>query len=176
MGYALRRRPVVWLAIGLVVGSLVGGLWPHTPLHAVATHGVGDYAIATGWVDEELEAVYFLDYLTGDLRAAVIGNQGAVWGKFCAFYDYNILGDLGVDPSKNPRYLMVTGLCDLRRGATRIRPARAPVYVAEVTTGRVAAYVIPWSMQAHKTGQIFKGKLLPLDSTRFRTAAVRPER
>ena len=61
-----------------------------------------------------VEAVYFLDFLTGDLRAAALSKQT---GKFHAFYQYNVNNDLGVDASKSPRYMMVTGVADLRRTA-----------------------------------------------------------
>ena len=39
------------------------------PLHATATHGLDKFAIATGLVDDSVEALYFLDFLTGDMRA-----------------------------------------------------------------------------------------------------------
>jgi len=172
MGYAVKQGRPVWLAIGLVIGLAIGGFWPRTPLHAVATDRYENFAIATGPVDVDVEAVYFLDFLTGDLRAAVLGNQT---GKFSSFFNYNVLNDLGVDPSKNPRFLMVTGVTDLRRGMARMRPSRAVVYVAEITTGKVAAYAIPWNQQAHAAGQVFKAPLIPLDVTRFRATAVRPQ-
>jgi len=170
MAGSLRHNPILWLVIGVVVGMGLSRFWPQTPLHATATDRYDTFAIATGAVDTEVEAIYFLDFLTGDLRAAVLGNQT---GKFTAFYQYNILADLGVDPSKNPRYLMVTGLSDIRRGAARMRPSRAAVYVAEITSGKVAAYAIPWDQQSHASGRPTKGTLIPLDVTRFRTAAVR---
>ena len=55
----------------------------------------------------ETEAVYFLDFLTGNLSAVVLGRQG---NGFTAFYQYNVLNDLGVDPARNPRFMMVTGM------------------------------------------------------------------
>jgi hypothetical protein len=160
-----------WLAVGLVAGLVISGFCPHRSLHATATDRYDTFAVATGPVDEGIEAIYFLDFLTGDLRAAVLSKQT---GKFNAFFERNIIADLGVDPSKNPRYLMVTGIVDLRRGAAQLRPSMAAVYVAEITTGNVAAYVIPWDIHRHAAGQVFHGKLMPLDVTRFRTAAVRP--
>ncbi len=167
-----RHSPGLWLAGGLILGLMLSGFWPHTPLHGVATDRYDNFAIATGPMDEEVEAIFFLDFLTGDLRAAALGNQS---GKFTALYHYNILNDLQVDPSKNPRFLMVTGYADLRRGAARMRPSRAVVYVAELTSGKVAAYAVPWNPQAHAAGQVFKGSLVLLDVLQFRTAAVRPQ-
>ena len=38
-----------WLAAGLAAGLLVGSLLPHTPLHAVATDRLENFAIATGY-------------------------------------------------------------------------------------------------------------------------------
>ena len=171
---AYRRSPVLWLVVGLAMGMVLGHFLPHTPLHAVATDRYDTFAIATGPVDGEVEAVYFLDFLTGELRAAVLGRQS---GKFTAFYEYrNVPKDLGVEPAKNPRYLMVTGMADLVRGGARMRPSLAVVYIAEITTGTVAAYAIPWDKHAHASSRIVKGTLLPLDVTRFRTAAVRDQR
>jgi hypothetical protein len=168
--FSILRNRFVWLAAGLLIGLSLAGVWPNTPIHAVATDRFDTFAIATGPVDEEVEAIFFLDFLTGDLRAAVLGNQ---MPRFVAFYQFNILQHMGVDVSKNPRYLMVTGMADLRRGAARMRPSRCVVYVAEVTTGRVGAYAIPWSREQYMAGQRMTGALMPLDVTQFRTAAVR---
>ena len=171
MVHKFKRSMLPWLAVGLVAGLVISGFCPHRSLHATATDRYDTFAVATGPVDEGIEAIYFLDFLTGDLRAAVLSKQT---GKFNAFFERNIIADLGVDPSKNPRYLMVTGIVDLRRGAAQLRPSMAAVYVAEITSGKVAAYVIPWDMHRHAAGQVFHGGLRPLDVTHFRTAAVRP--
>jgi hypothetical protein len=168
MRYGLSSGRSTWLVIGLLLGSLItSGLWPHTPLHAVATDRLDTFAIATGPVDEDVEAVYFLDFLTGDLKALVVSKIG---GKFRAFFTYNVLADLGVDLRKNPRFLMVTGLANLRaRGGTNVQPSRSIVYVAEVTSGKVAAYAVPWSSSLHAAGQSTPPQsFIPLDVTRFR--------
>jgi len=161
---------LAWAVLGVVAGLCLSGFWPNTPLHAVATDRFDTFAICTGPVDDESEAIYFLDFLTGDLRAAVLSPQS---GKFAAFYQLNILNHLGVDVSKNPRYLMVSGISDLRRGAARVRYSRAVVFVAEVTSGRVAAYAIPWAREKFVAGQTIRDSLVPLDVTQFRTAAIR---
>ena len=166
MAYWIRNRWLVALGAGLLGGLLLSGFWPHTPLHAVATDRVDTFAMATGPVDADTEAVYFLDFLTGDLRAFVLAKTP---GSFSAFYQYNVAADLGIDPQKNPKYMMVTGLANLRRGGgARVQPSNAVCYVAELTTGTVAAYAIPWSPSMHASGQMQKGALQPIAITRFR--------
>jgi hypothetical protein len=166
-----KYRPMVWLGVGLLAGVLLGSLCPRAPLHATATDRYDTFAISTGLVDDGVEAVYFLDFLTGDLKAAVLSKQRPY--RFNSFFQRNILNDMGIDPTKNPRYLMVTGLNDLRRGGGRFRPSLGVCYVAEITTGRVAAYVIPWNAQTHASGQIMQGQIDLVDVQDFRTAAVR---
>ena len=165
-----------WMAagfgVGLVVALVALGFWPQIPIQAVATDRYETYAMATGPVDDEIEAVYFLDFLTGDLKAVVLGKQS---NRFTAFYSYNVLNDLGVDPSKNPRFLMATGMANLRRGSARMQPSLAVVYVAEITTGQVAAYAIPWSKGDHAAGRMIgPAPLVPLAVTRFRAAGAGP--
>lgn len=174
MVHPRKVSPLLWIAIGLVVGMSIGGLWPHSPLHATATDRYETFAMATGFVDDGIEAVYFLDFLTGDLRAAVLSKQMPM--QFNAFFQRNILTDLGVDPSKNPRYLMVTGMSDVPRGGSQTRLSTSVVYVAEITTGQVAAYAIPWNSARHSAGQMTNGVLMPVATTRFRTAVVRDQK
>lgn len=164
-----------WLAIGLVIGLAVGvslsGVLPQTSVHAVATDSQEGFAIATGTVQDDLEAVYFLDFLTGDLRAAVLS---AINGKFLSFFTYNVAADLSEPGAKNPRYLMVTGKVDLRRGLSgNFQPAQSVVYVAEATSGLIAAYGMPWAGQLQSAGRPQLGQLILLDKKKFRTAAVR---
>ena len=70
------------LAIGLIVGLNVAGLWPQVPLHAVATHGQDNFAICTAFMDNDVEAVFVLDDVTGDLKAAALNVQAR--GSTCA--------------------------------------------------------------------------------------------
>ena len=169
----LPSRPaslVLGLALGLVIGLNLKGLWPQVPLHAVATHGQENFAIATGPVDDTMEAIYFLDFLTGDLRAAVLHPRT---GKFNAFYQGNVLADFGGIAGKNPKFLMVTGMADMPRGAGSFQTARAVVYIAEATTGQVACYAIPWSSARQAQGAPQAGNFVPLDKRQFRTAIIR---
>lgn len=188
------------VGIGIGLGVVIGGLLPGTPVRAVATDRAENYAIATGWVDEGVEALYFLDFLTGTLRAAVPSNQTR---DFRARFETNVLADLqkvidlqnanlaqvnaqraraGQPPlpplqvPQNPRFLMVTGNLDIRRGAAaRTRPSAAAVYVAELNTGIVLAYVVPWNQSAHAANQPQGGSLELWASDRFATAIIRTQ-
>jgi hypothetical protein len=153
----------VGIGLGLAAGLVAVCFLPNTPLHAVATDRVDTFAIATGYVDADIEAIYFLDFLTGDLNAVVIGRAASgfmVTGQ----YGCNVLRDMKLDADKNPRFLMVTGAADLIRGGSggQVRPSRAVVYVAEVTSGRVAAYAIPWNANAHLHGQFVRMPMVPV--------------
>jgi len=165
----------VWLAVGAVLGLVVGlnvsGIWPSIPLHATATQGLDKFAIATGLVDDTVEAVYFLDFLTGDLRAAVINPKT---GKFNSYFTRNIAADFGAI-GKGARYLIVTGFADMPRGRANFQFAKSIVYVAEAGSGQVAAYTIPWNSALQAAGKPFRGEFKPLDVAQFRTAFIRDE-
>lgn len=175
MWQSWRKSRSAWLMVGVLAGVFCGSFlpgWPDTPLHAVATDRYDNFAIATGALDNDIEAVYFLDFLTGDLMGAALGIQS---GKFIAFYKYNILGDFQVDASRNPRFLMVTGFANLVRGASRMRPANSVVYIAELTSGKVAAYSIPWDPNSHRRNQPVSGTFGLLDIQQFRNVAIREQ-
>ena len=169
-----QSRPA-WLVggtlLGLVLGLNIAGLWPSVPLHASATHGLDKFAIATGLVDSTVEALYFLDFLTGDLRAAVINPKN---GKFNSFFARNIVNDFGVGGT-GARYLLVTGAADMPRGRANFQFAKSIVYVAEANTGAVAAYTIPWNSSLHAAGNPQRGEFQLLSVEQFRTAFVRDE-
>ena len=158
------------LGIGLVIGMLFANAWPNVPIHAVATDRTEGFAIATGYCDESVEAVYFLDFLTGDLSAAVVSKQN---GHFNAFYTHNVVADLGINPASPRRFLLTTGTVDLRRsGGKTTSLSRSLVYVAELQCGKVAAYAIPWSSSAWNAGQTLRGQFTLLDVGRFRNAGA----
>ena len=161
----------IGLVIGLVIGLNLEGLWPSMPLHAAATHGIEKFAIATGLVDNNVEALYFLDFLTGDMRAAVINPKT---GKFTSFFSRNIAADFG-GAGRSSGYLMVTGSANMPRGTASFQYANSIVYVAEATTGQVSAYTIPWNSTPHAAGKIQYGEFQPLDVKQFRTAFVRDQ-
>lgn len=162
-----------WLVSGIVLGLIVGlnvaGIWPQIPVQATATHGQDGFAIATGPLSGDVEAVYILDYLTGDLKGAVLNLQT---GQFMTAYEYNVRDDLGDTNIKNPRYAMVTGVADLHRGGLG-QMAQSVVYVAEFSSGKVAAYGVPWTIGRENMLQAFKGSFVRLNITKFRSVGVR---
>jgi len=160
-----------WLAVGLIAGLTVGGMWPHSPVHAVATDRHDNFAICTGEVEEGLEALFVLDFLTGEIKAGVISPQT---GKFNNLYAHNIIRDLGVDATQGPRYLMVTGKAQIQaRGAGMNRGTSSVLYVAELSTGKIAAYTLPWAGNT-VAGGVVGAPFMLLDVKQFRPNIIRP--
>ena len=165
-----RTSGLVWLGIGLAAGVVLGSFLPNTPLHAVSGDRTETFAIATGYCDEQVEAIWLLDFLTGKLNAAAVSKQT---GAFNSFFTRDIAADFGIDQGKNPRFLMCTGVADLRRaGGARMAPSRSTLYVAEITTGKLAAYSLPWSASAWVSGQAQRAPIALLGVIPFRTAGV----
>lgn len=166
---ALRNRRWVWLAMGALAGALLGVIWPQRQIHAVATDRLDNFAIATGHLDEETEAVFFLDFVTGELRASALSP---VVRKFFAAFHANVIADLQIDVARNPKFMMVTGDSIFRVNGGQIQPGNSVVYVAEMTSGRVAAYAVPWSRAYAIGNRPIKAPMVLLDTMTFRTAAL----
>lgn len=163
------------LVVGIALGAALAAGWhgvTATPRAlATATHGSDNFAIATGLVDNEIEALYFLDFLTGDLRAAVVSRRNAA---FTGYFQYNVLQDFGT-VAESPKFLMVTGMADLPRGRGATQIGKALVYVAEATTGQVAAYALPFNSTLNAAGAPQNGTFIRVASGSFRDAFVRDE-
>lgn len=163
------------MVLGIFVGVVVAfgwyGIGQRTPIQATATHGEANFAIATGFVDMEIEAFFFLDFLTGDLRAAVVSRRT---GKFVAFFESNILKDFESIP-KNPKFLMVTGMANIPRGQAAFQPGNSLIYIAEASSGFVNAYALPWNSSLNNKGEPQGGPFVLVASGSFRTAFVRDE-
>lgn len=150
------------LAVGLAIGgALSAGIWlgadsrgeqaalpnlGELKLQAMASHGAETFAIATGPVDEEVEGLYTLDFLTGDLQCYVINPRT---GGLGGWFKTNIAKDLSPEKGKKPAYLIATGLLTPKGGSYgNFRPAGSICYVVDANTGEVAAYWFPWAKQA----------------------------
>lgn len=189
MGRAFRRQSAVFLAVGLLIGLAIGGAMTagvligkqsvvpdaalaELRLKAAASHGGETFAMATGLIDDGVEGLFCLDYLTGDLSCFVVNPRtGAPGGVFKT----NVGADMGSgEKGKKPSYVMVTGIFQARGGNygnTQI--ASSLVYVADANTGTVAIYGMPWSKQATVGGITQGGKLVKVYSGKVRSLDVR---
>ncbi len=162
------------MVLGVFVGAVLAAGWfgvgQSQVVHATATHGEGNFAIATGPADGGIEAFYFLDFLTGDLRAAVVSRRT---GEFTALFEYNIQNDFGT--TKNPKYLMVTGIADLPRGRGNTQLGTSLIYIAEATTGQVNAYALPFNSSLNAAGKPQRASFIHIAGGSFRTAFVRDQ-
>ena len=163
------------LIVGACAGAVAAVLWlgglGSVNVHATATQGEDNFSIATGLVDNDLEGFFFLDFLTGDLRAAIVSRRT---GKFSGYFEYNVTQDFGT-LAQNPKYLMVTGLAALPRGRGPAQLGRSLVYIAEVTSGQVFAYALPYSGSMNAAGKPQIGSFILVDGGEFRTAFVRDQ-
>ena len=121
----LFRSRSAYVGMGLVLG-LVIGLEPRRPLaqrcrctprpRTASISSPSRRALSMTGV----EALYFLDFLTGDMRAAVINPKT---GKFNSFFTRNIASDFG-GAGRNSGYLMVTGSVNMPRGTQQLSICR----------------------------------------------------
>jgi len=185
------NRWIVGGATLLLVGSgFVGGYWGRGWLTTAgnsdarawqqllaqrqllaSTAATGEtFSMATGSIDSDVDGLYILDYLTGELQCIVLNYRT---GQFNAVFRANVQADLGVDPAKRPKYLMKTGMINFPRGASAARPGNSVVYVLDTTTGNFAAYAIPWRRELAATGRPQAAALMLMDVGKARTAALR---
>lgn len=153
----------LWLGLGLVAGLIVAQLWPSEPALATATDRSDQFAVSVGPsnISQPSDAMYVLDFLTGDLKGAAIN---ASTGKFTQFYYRNILADFGLDPQVKAKWTMVAGNTTLNSGGGGTA-APTVLYISELNSGRVVAY--GYMSQETQVPQGVK-PFLPLDTFRFR--------
>lgn len=168
MSAVLRGPRWVWLCAGLVLGVVVTSLTPVKPLRAVATDRQDTLAICTTELTGGLEAVFTLDFLTGELRGTALN---ATSRQFNLGYFANCAEDLKVEQGKTPKFVVVTGQAHISsRGQAQY--AESLIYVAELTSGNLAVYAIPfmsaWNQGNAKPQQV---KLELLTVAPFRAAA-----
>jgi hypothetical protein len=138
-------------------------------LHAMATHGGDSMAIATGEIDEGVEGVFILDFITGELTCQVLNARTGFLG---GLFKQNVVSDLGVEQGKQPKYLMVTGSLVTRQSISNVRPARSIVYVADSNTGRYVAYMLPWNPQLANAGGAQAAAMMPIGRGSVRNVAI----
>lgn len=185
-----------WLLAGLTLGLLVGvggalgvnnylnrpaatpGLatqlgWPQgLPLRASSAASSETMAIATGRIDDQVEGLYTLDFLTGDLCCFVLNPRN---GKFMGAFKTNVTTQLPVERGKKPSYVVATGSWEPVGGAGNQRPANSVVYVADANTGMVAAYTLPWVKGAAAANMTQVQGMTYLDGAKARNIALRAE-
>jgi hypothetical protein len=182
-----RRTRGAWLIAGVFAAALLGGLLSQSaknllgtgdhPLadgffkainaHATATNSNDALIICTGEIDTGIEGVFTLDPLTGELQGAVLNPAKA---KFVARYKYpSVAKDF--EAAKSPKFLMVSGIGEIRQGPSA-RAAHCVLYVAEVTTGRVVAYAVPWDPSKAATPKGYFAAVVPIDAFNARDVTV----
>lgn len=186
------RSRSTWLLIGLAMGLLAGagtavgvayvnrpaGLatppgWPQgLPLRASTASTSETLAMATGRVDEQVEGIFTLDFLSGELQCFVLNPRS---GKFVGWFKTNVTVQLPVERGKKPSYVMTTGMWEPVGFSTNQRPCGCVVYVADANTGMFAAYTFPWVKGAASTGATQSLPMVPLDGNKARNIVLRNE-
>lgn len=169
MSERFRGHRLLWLCAGVVLGLVVSSFSPVKPLHAVATDRQDTLAICTCELAGGIEGVFTLDFLTGELRGTVLN---ATTRQFNLGYVANCAEHLKVEQGKSPKFVIVTGTSHISaRGP--VQYADSLIYVAELTTGNMAVYSIPyntaWNQANAKPQQI---PLEPLVVAPFRAATA----
>jgi hypothetical protein len=162
------NQSAIWLLTGLLVGIGLVVMLQGQPAQATATDHSDDFAIATGHLTVEMEGVYLLDFKTGFLQGTVMNRQT---GKFQQFYKRELAQDFDLKGRQKPKFIMVTGAM---QSAVSQVPINHVLYVAEINSGKLKAYTMPYrgEVRAGTTSEA----LMPLDETLFRSPqGTRPQ-
>lgn len=136
-----------WMTVGLVAGMCAAYFWPHEPAFAFATDRGQKFALLTGPAGPpEMEGVFLLDFLTGNLQGHILNTRV---GQFTRSYARNIGADFELDAKTDPQWAIVSGSGQLA-AARGTQWGACLIYVAELTSGKVIAYAYPYSETQRK--------------------------
>jgi len=139
--FQLSHRAIL-LGLAVLAVGIAAALWSNQPVQAVGATQNDKLLQASGPLDDSGGATFILDALTGDLKGFRVS---AVNGKFNFSFYRNIAADFGLERVKGtPKFTMVIEReTFVRRGQNKIAPM--VIYIAEATTGKIAAYGVPWN-------------------------------
>lgn len=148
---------LVWMTLGLFAGLAIAWLWPHEPAFATNSDRDQDFVIFTvavgnqaAGINDPIDGVFILDFLTGQLRGAVLNRQQA---KFTSFYLIDLTKEFGTSANAKPKYAVATGNGQLNnQGGVNL--ASGVIYIAELTTGKCLAYTFPWQDGVGQAGPL----------------------
>ena len=156
-----------WLALGMLAGVAIASIWPHEPLRAASSDRNQKFAMITCHVGNGNEGVFVLDFLTGRLTGACVGKVQGVT-QFQYFYLRNVAEDFQVAGQGEAYYAISAGQVDIQaRGNAQF--GSSAIYVAELNSGKVGAYAIPFRIAQQKVAPV---PLTPIGDFPFREANV----
>lgn len=149
MNVKLRYILPVFLAAAFLLGYAA-----HQPspigISASASCESAGAVVSTGYFNNNVEALYYLDSQSGRLSAALVSRADQ---EFCKTYVRNVKGDLqeslksfpGVQMPPRPNFIMVSGDSDARNvgAGEEGNLSKSFIYVAETQTGIVMVYIVP---------------------------------
>lgn len=168
MRNTLASLRVSWLACGLAAGLAIAYLWPHEPAYATNADRDTQFMMITipvgtsaAGINDPMDGVFILDFLTGQLKGAVMSRQARA---FVSFYFRDLAKDFEVQGDADPHYCMVSGYAQLtNQGGTQM--ASGMLYIGELNSGKLAAYAFPW----HEQGTPGPVALTPIDVFQWKT-------
>jgi hypothetical protein len=149
-------RSVMTFAAGVLTMAAIAYIVPPQPTQAPVVHGNDKFTMVTVPLleNDQLEAVFVLNHLTGLLTGGILNDQT---GKFAYRYAHNVAADFQ-SGAKDPKFAIVTGGANLR-GTGGATPAVGVLYIAELSTGVVIAYAMPRPTTRNAGGILALAKL-----------------
>lgn len=149
------ERKLFWLISGVIGGLCLAYLWPHEPVHAMATDRDTSFAICTVPVSPASpDAVFVLDFLTGRLTGALLNMQS---GAFTNFWFANVAEDFKI-PGKGgkSKFTIIpgNGFLNANAGGGGDTPSLGLLYVAEMTSGKVGCYTFHYRNQMQPSAPV----------------------
>ena len=159
------KTRVACLFLGILVGGGLVWAFPTQHVAAYSSDRNDKFSVTTALTGPTSEAVFVLDFLTGTVRGFALDRTAS---KFMWVYTRSVAQDFGVDPNKPARYAIVSGMAQASgRGGASFAPSY--IYVAELSTGKVQAYAIPYRTQRGTTPT----QLIPVPAVNFAFAEPR---
>lgn len=144
---------------------------PPVQLHAGTAARTKSMSMATGWIDGNVEALFVLDHVTGNLQCWLLNKRtGSVGG----IYRANAAADLAVGAKTGtPDYLLTTGNFLFEGGVSgNNKPSKSICYVCDANTGNVVGYNVVYNEQVINRGGAETGALVLVCKGAARAAAI----
>lgn len=112
-------------------------------------------SLATGQIEQGIEALFGLDHLTGDLFCWVLSPKN---GDLASTYRTNVASDMGLTGDAD--YTLVTGLIDFDiANSGGLKVSQTVIYVGDGKSGKVLGYGLQYDAGAVRAGRTGNGTL-----------------